>query len=326
MKENKLMLIHEPDRVRLFSSAYWERKRERNRVYTNAREHVQVLASEIGERNPGNPYNLQRAGSYIFDWLSHVGLEPRLESYEAGGVEVSNIIAEIPGFDMPQEIVLIGAHYDTVEGSPGADDNASSIAGLLEIARILARFRFRKTLRLVAFTLEEPPFFGTELMGSAFHAKGCRARNENIELMICLEMIGYAGRKYRQTIPFEDIRKHTPQFGNYLGVFSLPSCEWYTELWKTIYNRHSARKTFNVTGPASIPGMDLSDHRSFIERAYPAVMLSDSGHYRNNNYHTDKDTADTLNYNFLADNICGISRALRELLSIDPLQGPQITR
>ena len=300
-------------------AALWENKKERKQILANAEGHVRFLAEELGERTLREYDHLNQAKYYIKDYFARFGHEATEQKFIAEGKEVGNVVAEITGFDQPDNIIVIGAHYDTVEDTPGADDNGSAVAGLLEVFRLLSEFKFKKTIRFVAFTLEEPPFFASDLMGSMQYATACKKRNENIEMMICLEMIGYADKKYIQEFPYEDMKRNKPPRGDYLGVFSLPSCQNHVNFWKEIYNSHAKRKIFDIVGPASIPGMDLSDHRSFIKNGYPAIMLSDSGYYRNKNYHQSTDTADSLNYNFIAENIHNIYLTLKEVLNMGPL-------
>ncbi|OHD64995.1 MAG: hypothetical protein A2176_04390, partial [Spirochaetes bacterium RBG_13_51_14] len=277
------------------------------------------LSVDIGERTVRKYENLERARRYIIDYFTRHGVLPTEEKYRASGKEVSNIIAEIRGTEFPDAIILLGAHYDTVEETPGADDNGSGVAALLELFRLLSRFRFRRTIRFVAFTLEEPPFFSTELMGSMMHAKNCRKRKERIDLMICLEMVGYGSRRCPQDYPLNHKRGAYPAYGDYISVISLPSSAEYVHLWKRIYNEHARRIIYEYIGPASIPGMDLSDHVSFIRSGYPAVMISDTGFYRNRNYHTPDDSFDTINFKFLADVIINSRAALMDMCDRDSL-------
>jgi len=169
-----------------------------------SREIVSYLSVDLGERTLRKYDNLNRARSYILDYFSDKCPAAHIseETYIVQDREVSNIVAEIPGYEQPERIILIGAHYDTVEDTPGADDNATAIAALLEIYRMLAQQRHKKTIRFVAFTLEEPPFFSTDQMGSMKYAEICRAREEQIELMIAFDMLGFANKKVRQEFPF----------------------------------------------------------------------------------------------------------------------------
>ena len=288
--------------------------REKKLVLRNAKEILRFLSVTLGERTIRKYQNLEQARDYICDYFTRYGAEPRLETYTASGAKVSNIIAEIPGTEHPERIVLVGAHYDTIEDTPGADDNTSGVAALLEIFRLLAARRYKTTVRFVAFTLEEPPFFSTELMGSMVNAANCRKRKERIELMVCLEMVGYAARRCRQDYPLNHKHAEYPVYGNYISVISLPSNAESVYRWKKLYNDHARNKIYEYIGPASIPGMDLSDHMSFIRAGYPAVMISDTGFYRNKNYHSQDDTIDTINFAFMADVIVNSAAAIRDLL------------
>ena len=184
---------------------------------------------------------------------------------------------------------------------------------------MLSEFKFKKTIRFVAFTLEEPPYFNTEQMGSMYNAKLCKKRNENIELMICLEMIGYAGKRIKQDFPNEYLKKRAPKYGNFLSVISLPSSTEAVRLWKKIYNKHSKKAIFDLIGPASIPGVGLSDHMAFSKFGYKSIMICDTGFYRNKNYHTENDTYATINFKFLTDNIINCFFTIREILNLDGL-------
>ncbi len=300
-------------------SAAIDTRKEKKRIRENARSIVYHLAEDIGERTIRKYDKLNEAREFIIDTFTENGGDPREETYFADGVEVANIVTEIKGSEQPDKIIVVGAHYDTVENTPGADDNASAVAGLLELHRLLSGGSYRKTVRFVAFTLEEPPYFSTELMGSMQYASGCRKRNDDIELMICLEMLGYASKKHVQEFPFESMKKQYPMRGDFITVISLPSVSQHVYLWKKMFNRYSKSEIFEVIGPASIPGMDLSDHTSFIKNGYPAVMITDTAFYRNKNYHTPWDTYDTLNYRFMAEVIMTSYRAIFDMLDLDEL-------
>lgn len=301
----------------MFPSAYFEDLLEKRRIRKNSKDIINYLSQTLGERTLRRYENLEGAGVYILDYFARYGHIPCAEEYIVDKSRVANIITEIRGFEEPERIILIGAHYDTIEDTPGADDNASAVAGLLELYRLLSPFRFRRTLRFVAFTLEEPPYFSSDAMGSMVHAGKSRRRKDRIDLMICLEMMGYAGKRIPQDFPMAEMKKIYPPYGNYLAVVSLPSSAPYTYLWKSIYNRHSRRKIFEMIGPASIPGMGLSDHHSFVKNGYPAIMLTDTAFYRNKNYHTEGDTFDTINFDFLSDNIMSSFITIREMANME---------
>lgn len=282
-------------------------------ILNNSREIVHYLASELGERTLRKYDALQAARSFILDYTRKSGLTPVEHTYQMEGKEVSNIVVDIPGYEKPEDIIILSGHYDTVEGTPGADDNATSVAAVLEIQRLLAHYRFKKTLRFVNFTLEEPPFFGSENMGSMRYARECRERGEKIDLMAAIDMIGFACKRCQQRFPNMVDKSKYPSKGDYLAVVSFPSCSPHVFLWKRIYNSHAKKKIFDLIGPASIPGIELSDHSSFIKHKYPALLLTDTAFYRNRNYHQAGDTYETINFSFLTDNIYNIMLTLMDL-------------
>lgn len=286
---------------------------ELKEIQENSRDILHFLAEDVGERTLRKYDNLNRTRQYIHNYLKKYNDKVYEENYLVNGMEVSNVIAEIPGFEDSDEIIIIGAHYDTIEDTPGADDNGSAIAGLLELHRLLSHFSFRKTLRFVAFTLEEPPFFSGPYMGSMVHAKGCKERDEHINVMICLEMIGYAGSKMHQDYPLSSMQKEYPPYGNFLAVVALPSYAPYAYKWKREYNKFAKNKIFDMIGPASIPGINLSDHYSFNKYHFPAIMITDTAFYRNKNYHTEGDTYQTINFKFMAEAIFNIFMTVKTI-------------
>jgi Zn-dependent M28 family amino/carboxypeptidase len=292
---------------------YRENRKIRKEVRLSSHETVRFLSRELGERTPGSYENLNSAREYIGDRLKRYGYNPVEETYTVDEKSVANISADIPGREKPEEIILIGAHYDTVEDTAGADDNASGIAGLLELSRLLSGSDFKRTVRFVAFTLEEPPYFSTSEMGSMVHAAGCRERGEDIRLMICLEMLGYGGKNIRQNYPSCWDASRYPDRGDFLSVVTLPSSSQHALIFKKAYNSRAVKKIYDLIAPASVPGVSHSDHSSFIHYGYPAIMLTDTGFYRNDNYHGREDIIETLNFNFLADNIINIYHALTVL-------------
>jgi len=292
---------------------------ENKRLTKNLREIIHFLSVTLGERTLRRYGNLNRTREFIVDYFNKHSSPCYEEEYSVDGKTVANIFTEIPGYKKPDNTILIGAHYDTVENTPGADDNASAIAGLLELHRLLSMFKFKRTLRFVAFTLEEPPFYSTELMGSMYHAGRCKKQNVKIDLMICLEMIGYAGSKYKQRYPNNLLRKQCPDRGNFLTVVTIPSLSAYAYLWKKVYNCHAKRKLFEIIAPASTIGIDLSDNYSFYKNDYPAIMLTDTAFYRNLNYHTEDDKYETINFRFLTENVINSFITLQDIANREEL-------
>jgi len=293
--------------------------KDRNRFIKRAKKTVSFLSVTLGERTLREYKNLEKAKDYIKKSFLESNFTLEEDSYLVEGKQVSNIIAEKKGKHFPEKIILVGAHYDTVENSPGADDNATAIAALLEMAAFFSKIEVSRTIRFVAFTLEEPPFFGSKQMGSRRYASACRSKGEQIEFMLCLEMMGYGHKKHPQNFPPILDKKEVPSSGDFLTVVSLPVMSKYVYLWEKIYNQVSKQKIFPMIAPASVPGIDLSDHTSFIKNNYPAVMICDTGFYRNKNYHTPSDTYDTLNFKFLAQNIYNSILTLKKIINLNQI-------
>jgi len=275
--------------------------------------HVRILGGEIGERNVFQPRALAAAAAYIRQVWTGQGFSVAEEAYAVRGVRCANLVVEQPGTGRPGEIVLVGAHYDSVIGSPGADDNATGVALLLELATALRGTPAARTLRLVAFVNEEPPFFETELMGSRRHARAARARGDRIVAMLSLESLGYyddAPGSQRYPFPLGLLY---PSTGNFVGVVgNLRS----RGLVRDILAAFTAATDFPAEGAATfawIPGVDWSDHGSFWREGYPAVMLTDTALYRHPGYHTAGDRPDRVDATRLARVAYGIIEVVRRL-------------
>lgn len=282
--------------------------------------HVGVLAGDIGERNIWRYPELLAAADYVERTFADLGYTPAGEPFESGGRSVRNVLAELPGVRTPEEIVLVGAHYDTVPGSPGANDNGSGVAALLELARLLAGQPLARTLRFVAFVNEESPFFATPEMGSLVHAQGARARGERIEAMLSLETIGhYSDAPGSQRYPFP-LNAFYPDTANFIGfVGNLGS----RGLVRSAVRTFRATTTFPAEGaavPARLTGVSWSDHWAFWENGYPAIMVTDTAFYRYAHYHTGDDTPDKVDYDRLARVVAGLARVIAELAG--PTDGP----
>ncbi|HON77470.1 MAG TPA: M28 family peptidase [Spirochaetota bacterium] len=298
-----------------------KKRKEKKEITAHCREIIYTLAGKLGERTIRLYSNLTSARDFIHTTFTEQGSTPYLEEYHADGKAVHNVIAEIEGTEFPEKIILIGAHYDTIEGTPGADDNASAVAGLLELHRLMSAKPAKRTVRFVAFTLEEPPYFSTDEMGSMVHAKNARERNDGIELMVCLEMLGFAGKKVQQKFPVADMKRDYPRQGNYLAVVSLPSSADLAYLWKRVYNSHAKknREIYDMIGPSSIPGIGFSDHMSFNRFNYRNIMLTDTAFFRNDNYHTENDTFSTINFDFLYENVLFSYHTINEIANMERL-------
>ena len=277
---------------------------------------VRTLAGDIGPRSYMAPANLNAAADVISQRLASFGYELTVQPYRVKELAVRNIIAERRGTELPDRVIVIGAHYDSVAGSPGADDNASGVAVLLELARLHAETRFRKTVRFVAFTLEEPPFFRSRHMGSRIYARSLKDRDEQVEGMFCLESVGYfsedKGSQSFSLLVFW-LRWRYPTTGNFITIVSNADSQPLQTQVRDALRTHMDVPVETYTGPSWIPGVDWSDHGSFWNEGYPAVMLTDTALFRNPRYHRSTDLPDTLDYRAMTELVRGLSGALTAL-------------
>jgi Peptidase family M28 len=283
--------------------------------------HVRILAGEIGERNIFRPGTLDAAAAYIAEQWSAQGYEVGRQSYEARGVSCANLEVARQGSRRPGEILLIGAHYDSVRGSPGADDNASGVAALLELSRVFASENPARTVRFVAFVNEEPPFFLTGKQGSMVYARAARSRGDDICLMVSLEMLGFfSNTPGSQRYP-PLFRWFYPDCGNFLGLVSNFASRRVMLRLVRAYREHSRFPLEHVATFRWIPGIAWSDHRSFWRQGYPAVMATDTAFYRYRHYHRGSDTPDRLTYGPFAEATEGLLHSFRALAADDAPRG-----
>ncbi len=277
------------------------------------KSHVTKLAGKIGPRHIWHPEQLDASAEYISEMLKASGYATASQEYEVREVNVKNIEAEHIGKSLPEEIILVGAHYDSVTGSPGADDNASGVAALLEIARLITGKKLSRTVRFVAFVNEEPPFFQTDQMGSRVYAARCRRKEEKITAMIALESLGfYLDEPGTQEYPFP-FSLFYPDTGNFIGFVSNISSRKLLRQAISSFRRHTSFPSEGLTAPGWITGVDWSDHWSFWKQGYPAIMISDTVPFRNKYYHTINDTPDKLEYDRMARVVSGIARVVIEI-------------
>ncbi len=289
-------------------------------IQDNLKRSVYTLSKEIGPRDYLQMEALDRAAEYIVSELERYGYTVFFQPYEADGRTYRNIYAEIRGNLIPERILVIGAHYDTVTGTPGADDNASGVAGMLELARLLSKKSFNHTIQFVAFPLEEPPFFYTKKMGSYQYAKALHDRGKDLIGMICLESIGYfTDIKESQNFPFPVFRWFYPDKGNFIALVSNFQSKGFLDLIKEAFKKGTDISVESLSTFSIIPGIDFSDHRSFWKFGYNAIMVTDTAFYRNPNYHGAGDTAETLDYRRMAEVVLGLKSAIEELVGVKPI-------
>lgn len=268
------------------------------------KQHVKILSSDFAPRDFRHPEKLELTAVYIRKIFQQSGGEVYEHSYEVEGIPYKNVIAEY-GPDSPSAIV-IGAHYDAVVGTPGADDNASGVAGVLELARLFSTVSFSSKVILAAYTLEEPPFFASNLMGSAVHARALIDENVDVKLMICFEMIGYfSDTPGSQHFPIPFLKLYYPSAGNFITVvdhlFSTQAGRMKRWMQKSI-----DLPIYSINAPKWFPGIDWSDHKNFWDQGYPAIMITDTAFYRNEAYHSASDTSDRLDYERMAKVVQGV--------------------
>ncbi len=291
---------------------------ENQAIEGNLRLHVDRLAGLIGPRYLQKPKTIQAAIGYIEGQWTGMGFSNSRETYDALGDQATNLIVELPGTKRADEIVLLGAHYDTVYSTPGADDNASAVAVLLEVGRLLREFRGKRTIRYVAFACEEPPYFNLDCMGSQYHARQARLRGDKILGMLCLEMVGYyCDSDNSQTVPPlipKWLRRFFPHRGNFLAaVGNMPSWKLCWRFRRGFKRGTRTMPLFSICLPENINEIRLSDNSSFWDQGYPALMLTDTSFLRNPNYHLASDTPDTLDYARMTQVTLGVAAALRLL-------------
>lgn len=284
-----------------------------NAIQERLYSHIFTLSQTIGERHVGAYENLTKAANYIREEFEGIGYKPQKQTYTTEGKDFDNIWVEKKGKIHPESILIIGAHYDTVPGTPGADDNASGVACLLELAKEGFDQETACTIRFVSFVNEEPPFFHTEQMGSYVYAKACRDRQENIIGMLSLEMLGfYSDEPNSQDYPPE-IAKFYPNQGNFIGFVGNPESQEFLYKVITLFRQAAQIPSEGLIAPTLIPAVDLSDQCSFWQMGYPAIMLTDTAFYRNHHYHTHRDTIEKLNFDSMTKLTVALSKLLHHL-------------
>ena len=277
------------------------------------RNHVEALAGRIGERNHVRQHTLDSAAVHVERALTALGYDVVRHDYTARGGTFRNLEATLPGTRRPGELIVIGSHYDSVEDSPGADDNASGTAGMLELARILRDRRPERSIRFIAFANEEPPWFFTDDMGSRRYARLARQRGDSIVAMLSIETIGYysdsaGSQRYPPILGW-----FYPDRGDFIGIVgNIASRSLVRDVVRS-FRSHTAFPSQGSAAPTQIPGISWSDQWSFWQEGYPAVMITDTAPFRNDHYHTRGDQPHTLDYEKMARVVHGIARTVAEL-------------
>jgi hypothetical protein len=277
------------------------------------RRDVRFLAEEVGDRNWLVYPQLLEAAEWIEASLAQAGYKVRRLGFDARGKPVDNLEVEISGRTRPEEIVVIGAHYDSVPGCPAANDNGSGVAALLALARALMNAQPERTIRLVAFANEEPPFYRTSEMGSVVYARECHRRKERIIAMLSLETIGYyRDEKGSQMYP-PPFSLFYPAEGNFIAFVGNVRSIGLVRRCLNTFRAHVKFPSEGAALPEFITGIGWSDHWSFWKQGYPAVMVTDTALFRYPYYHSPEDTYDKLDYDRLTRVTAGIEKVVRAL-------------
>ncbi len=281
------------------------------------RRDVEFLAGDIGERNiPGKSKQLEAAAAFIDRSLQAVGYRPRSQVYNLGGTACRNIEAEIRGVEHPGEVVIVGAHYDSVTDSPGADDNASGVATMLALARSFAGRRLARTVRFVGFANEEPPYFGHAEMGSLVYAKRCQQAGDRVVAMLSIESVGfYSNSPLSQHYP-AGLGFFYPSTGNFVAFVGNIRSRPLLHKTLTAFRNAGSLPSSGAALPNAIPGVGWSDHWSFWQQGFPGLEITDTALYRNPYYHTPEDTPDRLDYRRMARFAWAMQAVLEQLASL----------
>ncbi len=290
---------------------------EEETLMENVVRDVRVLAWEIGDRNVLAYENYLKAADYIEDQLQAASYEVRRQSFEAERRTCYNLEAELRGISDPGRILVIGAHYDSVFGTPAANDNASGVAALLAIARAMADDEPDITVRFVAFANEEPPYFQTEYMGSLVYARAARERGDDIIGMVSLETIGYySDEPGSQRYP-SLFRLLYPGEGNFIGFVGNVGSRHFLRRGIAAFRAHALMPSEGASIPAFIEGVGWSDHWAFWQAGYPGFMVTDTAPFRYPYYHTTEDTPDKLDYPRMTRVVDGLIAMTREMAGVE---------
>ena len=271
--------------------------------------HVNRLAIDFYPRNSENTEQLDAAADYIAEAFRSAGTKVEFQDFQLQGKRYRNVIGRLPGSQGKR--LILGAHYDSCADTPGADDNASGVAGLIELAHLFAKNPVQRPLEFVAYTLEEPPYF---TYGSAVHAKAVQQEREQIEGVVVLEMIGYfSGESGSQSYPSNLLYAWYPSRGNFVALVGDLDQGPLLKRFKIGMNGATPMPVYSLRAPAQIRGVDFSDHRSYWPHGIPAIMVTDTAFYRNHAYHTLRDVPKSLDYNRMAQVTLAVYEAIRAM-------------
>lgn len=271
-----------------------------------------MLSGQLLPRDQTHPQNLDRAAAYIHSRLAESGGRVSEQPFTISGNTYRNVICSLG--PESNERIVVGAHYDSYHEYPAANDNASGVAGLIELSRLLSHAQLPLQVDLVAFSLEEPPYFGTAHMGSVIHAQSLNDAGISVRAMLSLEMIGYfSDAPDSQSFPVSLLRAFYPSQGNFIAVVGSLGESSLARRVKRAMLGASSLPVYSINAPRFVPGVDFSDHLSYWKAGYDALMITDTAFYRNHNYHTANDTPERLDYRRMAMAVAGVYGAVINL-------------
>ncbi|QIL40935.1 M28 family peptidase [Pedobacter sp. HDW13] len=271
--------------------------------------HLKTLTKTPRYRSHQNIDQLNQTADYIRSVFKKYADSVYIQEYTVDQKIYKNVICSFG--TQHQKRIIAGAHYDSCGEQEGADDNASGVTGLLELARMLKGQKLNHRIDLVAYTLEEPPYFRTEQMGSYIHAKWLKSNKIEVYGMLSLEMIGYfKTEKKSQSYPLGILSWFYGNKGDYITVIKKFSAGKFANNFTSAFKKGNTILTKTFSGPTSLPGIDFSDHLNYWKFGYSALMITDTSFYRNKNYHQVTDTMETLDINRMAKVIDGVFKTL----------------
>ena len=283
-------------------------------LVNSIKKHINRLAVDIGPRPVTNELSIKKTESYITNYFKNIGLQVQLQQYKYGNYDITNIITGSQENLLSSKYYVIGAHYDSVPETYGADDNASGIAVLLELARYTMQEKISLPVRFVAFTAEEPPTFSTHYQGSKVFVKSALENKDEILGAIILEMVGYTSNE--QAYPLVLKWMGYPSKGNFIGIVGNRKSKKFGQSIFQSFKKNEQLPVETLFVPFNgriLPDTRLSDHSPFWDAGLFAVMITDTAFFRNPNYHTPKDTFDTLDYFFMAELVKSLLITLKKL-------------
>lgn len=278
------------------------------------RRDVEILATDIGPRGTFAPDRYRLAADFVESAVTKAGFTPTRHWVESMGVRCCNIEAVLRGTRTPDRVLVVGAHYDSVEGCPAANDNASGVAGVLAIARAMAGRPRACTVRFLLFANEEPPHFNIDSMGSQEYARACRKAGDDIRGMFCLETIGcYRREPGSQTWPHKALGLVLPTVGDFIAFVGPAQSKDFIRSSAAAFDRQQAFPLLAAAAPGQIDQINWSDHRGFNEVGYPAFMVTDTAPLRYEHYHLPTDTPDKIDFDATARVVRGLTGMVEEL-------------